>query len=74
MTCGALGGVGVGASADNTAADGASLGTGQPRKGGHNKKREPFSAEQFWSGPGRSIFTDDEGHVIQIEEDTAFAT
>jgi len=74
MTCGALGGVGVGASADNNAADGAKSAIEQSKTGEHNKKREPGFAEQFWSGRGRSIFTDDEGHVIQIEEDPAFAT
>lgn len=74
MTCGALGELGVGASVDNNAADGAKSATEQSKTGEHNKKREPGFAEQFWSGPGRSIFTDDEGHVIQIEEDSAFAT
>lgn len=70
MTCGALGGVGVGASVDNNnAADGAKSATEQPKTGEHNKKREPGFAEQFWSGPSKSIFTDDEGHAISIEDD-----
>ena len=74
LTCGALDGVGVGASADNIAADGAKSATEQPRTGEHNKKREPDVAEQFWSGPGRSIFTDDEGNVVQIEDVEGSAT
>lgn len=75
LTCGALGGVGVGASVDNNnAADGAKSATEQPKTGEHDKKREPGFAEQFWSGPSKSIFTDDEGHAISIEEDEGSVT
>ena len=74
MTCGALDGVGAGVSGDKTRADRATLVIEQSKTNDHNKKREPYAAGEFWSGPGRNIFTDDDGHAISIEDDEGSAT
>lgn len=74
MTCGSINGVEVGATNNNPGADGAKSAAGQSGTGGHIKKREPDAAVRVLPGPGRSIFTDDEGNAIQIEEDSAYAT
>ncbi|GAB7324609.1 hypothetical protein MBLNU13_g08497t2 [Cladosporium sp. NU13] len=74
MTCGALDGVGASGSGDKTVTDRATVAIEQSKTGEHNKKREPDAAEQFWSGPGRGIFTDDEGDAIRIEDDEGSAT
>ena len=74
MTCGHVNGVAAGATDKNLAADGAKSATEQSGTSEHIKKSEPDVAAQVWPGAGRSIFTDDEGDVVQIEEDSAFAT
>lgn len=74
MTCGSINGVEVGATNNNAGADGAKSAAGQLGTGGHIKKHEPDAAAQVWSGPGRSIFTDDEGNAVQIEEDSPYVT
>lgn len=73
MTCGSITGVASGATDDNTGADGAPSTTEQSGTGKRIKKRGLDAAEQVWSGAGKSIFIDDEGNVIQIEEESAFA-
>lgn len=73
MTCGSIDGVEVGATDNNAGADGAKSAAGQSGTSGHIKKREPDAAMQVLPGPGRSVFTDDEGNAIPIEEDSAFA-
>jgi hypothetical protein len=73
MTCGSTNSVASGATDDNIGSDGAPSTTEQLGTGKRIKKRIPDAAEQVWSGAGKSIFTDDEGDVIQIEEESAFA-
>ena len=74
MTCGALDGGGAGGSGDKTGADRATLVIEQSKTDDQRKKREPDATGEFWSGPGRNIFTDDEGHAISIEDDESSAT
>jgi hypothetical protein len=73
MTCGSSNGVASGATDDNIGSDGAPSTTEQSGISKRIKKRGPDAATQIWSGPGKSIFTDDEGDVIQIEDESAFA-
>lgn len=74
MTCGHVNGVAAGATDKTLGADGAKSAIEQSGTGEHTKKREPDAAAQVWPGAGRSIFTDNEGDVVQIEENSAFAT
>ena len=74
MTCGHVNGVAAGATDKTLGADGAKSAIEQSGTGEHTKKRGPDAAAQVWPGAGRSIFTDDEGDVVQIEENSAFAT
>jgi hypothetical protein len=74
MTCGHVNGVAAGAMEKNVGDDGAKPAIEHSGTGEHIKQREPDAAAQVWPGAGRSIFTDDEGDVVQIEENSAFAT
>ena len=74
MTCGNVSGVGAGSPGGNTGAGGTTSAKRQSGTGERNKKREPATTAHFWSGPGRSVFIDDEGNAVKIEEDSASAT
>jgi hypothetical protein len=74
MTCGSTSGVASGATDDNIGSDGAPSTTEHSGTGKRIKKRKVDAAAQVWPGAGGNIFTDDEGDVIQIEEESAFAT
>jgi hypothetical protein len=73
MTCGHVDHVEDRGASDDTGTDGASISTKQSATYEYNKKRD-LDASHVWSGPGRSVFTDDEGNAVRIEDDTTFAT